>query len=61
MMISGTGVGHTEVASGIDWNAKDSPEVPGNFSYVRTSGSCFEIIHWQVNSSGAINQVRLII
>jgi hypothetical protein len=44
--------------TGIDWNAADSPEVPAEASFLRTSGSCHELIHWLIDSSGKIRQLE---
>ena len=38
----------------IDWSARDSPDVPAEMSFVRTSGSCHELIHWSVDGAGRI-------
>jgi hypothetical protein len=44
--------------TGIDWNAADSPEVPAEASFLRTSGSCHELMHWLIDSSGKIRQLE---
>jgi len=54
----GVGRGHALAVTGIDWNAADSPEVPAEASFLRTSGSCHELIHWLIDSSGKIRQLE---
>ena len=54
----GTGRGHAQVVTGIDWNAANSPDMPAEGSFLRTSGSCHELMHWHVDSSGKMRQLE---